>query len=52
MRNASDPQINGQTHPTDPGHVCSASAVWYYTTYGKTTSTNSAYTCWAIIADH
>jgi nucleoside phosphorylase len=51
VRNASDPQINGNL-PTSPD-VQAMWAVWFYEQYGYWTSISSAIACWAIIAgDH
>jgi hypothetical protein len=51
VRNASDPQINGDL-PTSP-NVQAMWAVWFYEEYGYWTSVSSAIACWAIIAgDH
>ncbi len=51
VRNASDPQINGNL-PTSPD-VQAMWAVWFYEQYGYWTSVSSAIACWAIIAgDH
>lgn len=48
VRNASDPQINGDL-PTSPD-VQAMWAVWFYEQYGYWTSVSSAIACWAIIA--
>ena len=51
IRNASDPQINGDL-PAGPGgrNMQAHWAVWYYETYGYWTSVNSAIATWAMIA--
>lgn len=51
IRNASDPQINGDL-PTQPraANMQAHWAVWYYETYGYWTSVNSAIATWAMIA--
>lgn len=51
IRNASDPQINGDL-PTGAGgrNMQAHWAVWYYETYGYWTSVNSAIATWAMIA--
>jgi hypothetical protein len=51
IRNASDPQINGDL-PTGVGgrNMQIHWAVWYYETYGYWTSVNSAIATWAMIA--
>lgn len=51
IRNASDPQINGDLPivPRMPNMQVHW-AVWYYETYGYWTSVNSAIAAWAIIA--
>lgn len=51
IRNASDPQINGDL-PSSPRQIDMQAhwAVWYYETYGYWTSVNSALATWAIIA--
>ena len=48
VRNASDPQINGDL-PTEPD-VQAMWAVWFYEQYGYWTSVSSAIACWAIVA--
>jgi len=51
VRNASDPQINGDL-PRSPD-IQAMWAVWFYEQYGYWTSVSSAIACWAIIAgDH
>lgn len=51
IRNASDPQINGDLPTGSGGRNMQAHwAVWYYETYGYWTSVNSAIATWAIIA--
>jgi hypothetical protein len=51
IRNASDPQINGDL-PNSPRerNMQAHWAVWYYETYGYWTSVNSAIATWAMIA--
>ncbi len=55
IRNASDPQINGDLpakwakHPSGT-NMQAHWAVWYYETYGYWTSVNSAIATWAMIA--
>jgi hypothetical protein len=51
IRNASDPQINGDL-PAAGGtaNMQAHWAVWYYETYGYWTSVNSAIATWAMIA--
>lgn len=51
IRNASDPQINGDL-PDRPRVINMQAhwAVWYYETYGYWTSVNSAIAVWAMIA--
>ncbi|MGH8965140.1 MAG: hypothetical protein ACRDXB_07390, partial [Actinomycetes bacterium] len=53
IRNASDPQINGDL-PDKPRALNMQAhwAVWYYETYGYWTSVNSAIATWAMIADN
>jgi len=53
IRNASDPQINGDL-PSKPRALNMQAhwAVWYYETYGYWTSVNSAIATWAMIADN
>jgi nucleoside phosphorylase len=51
IRNASDPQINGDLPIGTGGRNMQAHwAVWYYETYGYWTSVNSAIATWAMIA--
>jgi hypothetical protein len=51
IRNASDPQINGDLPTGSGGRNMQAHwAVWYYEVYGYWTSVNSAIATWAIIA--
>jgi hypothetical protein len=51
IRNASDPQINGDLPVGTGGRNMQAHwAVWYYETYGYWTSVNSAIATWAMIA--
>jgi nucleoside phosphorylase len=51
IRNASDPQINGDLPTGAAGRDMQAHwAVWYYETYGYWTSVNSAIATWAMIA--
>ncbi|MGH8909199.1 MAG: hypothetical protein ACRD0K_22570 [Egibacteraceae bacterium] len=52
IRNASDPQINGDL-PDSPRALNMQAhwAVWYYETYGYWTSVNSAIATWAMTAD-
>jgi hypothetical protein len=52
IRNASDPQINGDL-PDRPRAMNMQAhwAVWYYETYGYWTSVNSAIATWAMVAD-
>jgi nucleoside phosphorylase len=51
IRNASDPQINGDLPTGASGRDMQAHwAVWYYETYGYWTSVNSAIATWAMIA--
>lgn len=52
IRNASDPQINGDL-PDKPRNLNMQAhwAVWYYETYGYWTSVNSAIATWAMIAE-
>jgi hypothetical protein len=52
IRNASDPQINGDL-PDRPRALNMQAhwAVWYYETYGYWTSVNSAIATWAMLAD-
>jgi hypothetical protein len=51
IRNASDPQINGDLPTGAGGRDMQAHwAVWYYETYGYWTSVNSAIATWAMIA--
>jgi len=60
IRNASDPQINGELPTRDaPGVAAELRraldmqahwAVWYYETYGYWTSVNSAIAVWAMVA--
>jgi nucleoside phosphorylase len=51
IRNASDPQINGDLPTGSGGRDMQAHwAVWYYETYGYWTSVNSAIATWAMIA--
>ena len=51
VRNASDPQINGQLQSSPRALNMQAHwAVWYYETYGYWTSVNSAIAVWAMIA--
>lgn len=52
IRNASDPQINGDL-PSQPRALNMQAhwAVWYYETYGYWTSVNSAIATWAMLAD-
>jgi hypothetical protein len=51
IRNASDPQINGDLPRGAGGRDMQAHwAVWYYETYGYWTSVNSAIATWAMIA--
>lgn len=49
VRNASDPQINGEL-PTDPVDMQAHWAVFYYEAYGYWTSVMSAIATWALIA--
>ncbi|WP_163866843.1 hypothetical protein [Myxococcus eversor] len=51
IRNASDPQINGDL-PAEPSRLDMQAhwAVWYYEAYGYWTSVNSALATWAVIA--
>lgn len=51
IRNASDPQINGDL-PTEPRatNMQAHWAVWYYETYGYWTSVSSSIATWAVIA--
>ena len=52
VRNASDPQINGDL-PTGPPSALDMQAhwaVWYYEAFGYWTSVNSAIATWALIA--
>ncbi len=52
IRNASDPQINGELPDKPRARNMQAHwAVWYYETYGYWTSVNSAIATWAMIAD-
>ena len=52
IRNASDPQINGDLQDKPRNLNMQAHwAVWYYETYGYWTSVNSAIATWAMIAD-
>ncbi len=53
IRNASDPQINGEL-PDKPRqrNMQAHWAVWYYETFGYWTSVNSAIATWAVIAGH
>ena len=51
IRNASDPQINGDLPIGSGGRNMQAHwAVWYYETYGYWTSVNSAIATWAMVA--
>jgi nucleoside phosphorylase len=51
IRNASDPQINGDLQDKPRALNMQAHwAVWYYETYGYWTSVNSAIATWAMIA--
>jgi len=51
IRNASDPQINGDLPTGSGGRDMQAHwAVWFYETYGYWTSVNSAIATWAMIA--
>lgn len=51
VRNASDPQINGDLPTGGGGRNMQAQwAVWYYETFGYWTSVNSAIATWAMIA--
>ncbi|HKQ79626.1 MAG TPA: hypothetical protein VJ810_38390 [Blastocatellia bacterium] len=51
IRNASDPQINGDLPDKPRARNMQAHwAVWYYETYGYWTSVNSAIATWAMIA--
>jgi hypothetical protein len=51
IRNASDPQINGDLPVGSGGRNMQAHwAVWYYEVYGYWTSVNSAIATWAMIA--
>jgi hypothetical protein len=51
IRNASDPQINGDLPSAPRSRNMQAHwAVWYYETYGYWTSVNSAIATWAMIA--
>ena len=53
IRNASDPQINGDLPDTPrPLNMQVHWAVWYYEAYGYWTSVNSALATWAVIAGH
>lgn len=53
IRNASDPQINGDLPDTPrPLNMQAHWAVWYYEVYGYWTSVNSALATWAVIAGH
>ncbi|WP_163989051.1 hypothetical protein [Pyxidicoccus caerfyrddinensis] len=53
IRNASDPQINGDLPDTPRALNMQAHwAVWYYEAYGYWTSVNSALATWAVIAGH
>ncbi len=49
VRNASDPQINGEL-PTEPVDMQAHWAVFYYEAYGYWTSVMSAIATWALIA--
>jgi hypothetical protein len=53
IRNASDPQINGDL-PNSPRQLDMQAhwAVWYYEVYGYWTSVNSSLATWAVIAGH
>lgn len=52
IRNASDPQINGDLPDKPRARNMQAHwAVWYYETYGYWTSVNSAIATWAMIAE-
>jgi hypothetical protein len=52
IRNASDPQINGELPDKPRARNMQAHwAVWYYETYGYWTSVNSAIATWAMIAE-
>lgn len=52
IRNASDPQINGDLQDKPRALNMQAHwAVWYYETYGYWTSVNSAIATWAMIAE-
>lgn len=53
IRNASDPQINGDL-PNAPRQLDMQAhwAVWYYEVYGYWTSVNSALATWSVIAGH
>jgi nucleoside phosphorylase len=51
IRNLSDPQINGDlTSSPSKLNMRMYWAVWYYKTYGKSTSMMSSLTAWAVIA--
>lgn len=53
IRNASDPQINGDLPDTPrPLNMQAHWAVWYYESYGYWTSVNSSLATWAVIAGH
>jgi hypothetical protein len=51
IRNASDPQINGDLPAAEgTANMQAHWAVWYYETYGYWTSVNSAIVTWAMVA--